>query len=248
MKKSIKVVAFTAIIASLLSFVGCSKSKGSKSKGYGVSFSYADVEVGKSYTDITATIKLMTHRTDMLQDGYTGVPFSKYLEAFKKVYPNITVEIEGITDYASISLLRLQGGDWGDIMMIPSIDKKELSNYFMSFGSLDEMNKEIKFASNWEYDGLVYGIPSTGNAQGVLYNEKVFKDAGIKNLPKTTDEFIEDLKLIKSKTNDIPLYTNYAAGWTMSAWDAYLGGSATADENYMNNVLLHTKDPFKNYY
>lgn len=86
MKKSIKVVAFTAIIASLLSFVGCSKSKGSKSKGYGVSFSYADVEVGKSYTDITATIKLMTYRTDMLQDGYTGVPFSKYLEEFKKLY------------------------------------------------------------------------------------------------------------------------------------------------------------------
>lgn len=247
MKKSIKVVAFTAIIASLLSFVGCSKSKDSKSKGSGVSFSYADVEVGKSYTDITAKIKLMTHRTDMLQDGYTGVPFSKYLEEFKKVYPNITVEIEGITDYASISLLRLQGGDWGDIMMIPSIDKKELSNYFMSFGSLDEMNKEIKFASNWEYAGQVYGVPSTGNAQGVLYNKKVFKDAGIKNLPKTPDEFIEDLKLIKSKTNAIPLYTNYAAGWTMGAWDAYLGGSATADENYMNNVLLHTKDPFKNY-
>ena len=78
--------------------MGCSKSKGSKSKGYGISFSYANVEVGKTYTDITATIKLMTHRTDMLQDGYTGVPFSKYLEEFKKVYPNITVEIEGITE------------------------------------------------------------------------------------------------------------------------------------------------------
>lgn len=141
----------------------------------------------------------------------------------------------------------MQGGDWGDIMMIPSIDRKELSNNFMYFGSLSEMNKEIKFASNWEYDGQVYGIPSTGNAQGVIYNIKVFKDAGIKNLPKTTDEFIEDLKLIKSKTNAIPLYTNYAAGWTMGALDAYLGGSATADENYMNNILFHTKDPFKNY-
>ena len=64
----------------------------------------------------------------------------------------------------------MQGGDWGDIMMIPSIDKKELSNYFMSFGSLGEMNKEIKFASNWEYDGLVYGIPSTGNE---LYSKVV---------------------------------------------------------------------------
>jgi hypothetical protein len=33
----------------------------------------------------------------------------------------------------------------------------------------------------------------------------------------------------------------------MGAWDAYLGGSATGDADYMNNVLLHTKNPFKNY-
>ena len=33
----------------------------------------------------------------------------------------------------------------------------------------------------------------------------------------------------------------------MGAWDAYLGGSATGDADYMNNVLLHTKNPFQNY-
>ncbi len=247
MKKSIKVIAFAAIVGSLMSFAGCSKKEGSSKAAAGDVLGYADVELGKTYTDVTATIKLLSHRTDMLQETYSGVTFAEYLKEFNKVYPNITVEIEGITDYASTSLLRLQGGDWGDIMMIPAIDKKELGNYFLSFGSLDEMNKVIKFASQWEYDGNVYGIPSTGNAQGVLYNKKVFKDAGITQLPKTPDEFIEDLKLIKANTDAIPLYTNYAAGWTMGAWDAYLGGSATGDENYMNNVLLHTKDPFKNY-
>ena len=41
------------------------------------------------------------------------------------------------------------------------------------------------------------------------------------------------------------MYTNYAAGWTMGAWDAYIGGTATGDPDYMNNVLTHSKNPFK---
>ncbi len=246
MKKLLKVISVAAAITAMLSLTSCSKKEQTKASSTGV-LNYSQVELGKTGSDISATIKLLTHRTDMLQDSYTGVTFAKYLAEFNKLYPNIKVEIEGITDYASIALLRLQGGDWGDIMMIPAIDKKELSNYFISFGDLKTMEKQIKFATNWEYDNQVYGIPSTGNAQGVLYNKKVFKQAGITKLPKTTDEFIEALKLIKEKTNAIPLYTNYAAGWTMGAWDAYLGGSATGDADYMNNVLLHTKNPFKNY-
>ena len=246
MKKLIKVFSAVIAVTATLTIFGCSKKAGSSAPSSAL-LKYADVELGKSGTDISATLKLMTHRTDMLQDSYTGVPFSKYLAEFNKLYPNIKVEIEGITDYASVSLLRLQGGDWGDIMMIPAIDKKELKNYFVSFGNLETMEKQIKFATNWEYENEVYGIPSTGNAQGVLYNKKVFKQAGITKLPTTTEEFINDLKLIKEKTNAIPLYTNYAAGWTMGAWDAYLGGSATGDADYMNNILLHTKNPFKNY-
>ena len=247
MKKLIIVLSAVLAVTAILSFVGCSKKSASSTASTGGALKYADVELGKTGSDISATIKLLTHRTDMLQDSYTGVTFAKYLTEFNKLYPNIKVEIEGITDYASVSLLRLQGGDWGDIMMIPAIDKKELKNYFVSFGDLPTMEKQIKFATNWEYDNEVYGIPSTGNAQGVLYNKKVFKEAGITKLPASTEEFIADLKLIKEKTNAIPLYTNYAAGWTMGAWDAYIGNNATGDNTYFNQKLLHTKDPFKDY-
>lgn len=242
MKKMVKMITVALAALAVVSLAGCSK----KSAGGSAGMSYADVELGKSYTDVTATIKLLTQRTDMLKPDYLGVSFAKYLEEFNKMYPNIKVEIEGITDYASTSLLRLQGGDWGDIMMIPAVDKKDLATYFMSFGDQATMDKQIKFASQWAFDNKVYGIPSTGNAQGVLYNKKVFADAGITTLPKTPDEFIADLELVKKNTKAIPLYTNYAAGWTMGAWDAYLGGSATGDANYMNNVLLHEKDPFAN--
>jgi len=131
--------------------------------------------------------------------------------------------------------------------MIPALDKKDLGTYFLPFGTVEEMDSQIKFASQWAYDGICYGVPTTGNAQGVLYNKKVFEKAGITSIPKTTAEFISALEAIKEKTDAIPLYTNYAAGWTMGAWDAYLGGSATGSADYMNNTLIHEKNPFRNY-
>ena len=79
---------------------------------------------------------------------------------------------------------------------------------------------------------------STGNAQGVLYNKQVFKQAGITKLPKTTG-----IKTHQKQTNAIPLYINYAAGWTMGAWDAYLGCSATGDADYMNNIAFVSDNP-----
>ena len=208
---------------------------------------YKSIELGKTGTDVTAEIHLLTHRTDMLEADYNGTTWDQYIAEFNKVYPNITVDVEGITDYATDSLTRLQAGSWGDIMMIPAVDKSELPNYFISFGSSDEVADEVNFSTNWQYDGQTYGIPSTGNAQGIVYNKKIFKDAGITKLPTTPEEFIDDLKAIKEKTKAIPLYTNYAAGWTLGAWDAYISGTATGDSTYMNQKLLHTKDPFKDY-
>lgn len=205
---------------------------------------YTSVVLGETGKDITTTIKVLTHRTDMMADDYPGTSWNAYIAAFNEVYPGITVDIEGITDYAEDSLLRLQGGDWGDVMMIPGIDASEYSNYFMPYGSVDQMAGAIRFAKDKQYDGVCYGVPSTGNAQGVLYNKAVFEKAGITSLPKTTDEFISDLKLVKEKTDAIPLYTNYAAGWTMGAWDAYIAGTATGDATYMNQKLPHTANPF----
>lgn len=130
------------------------------------------------------------------------------------------------------------------MMMIPTVDASELQNYFLPFGTVDNLKDEVHYVYAQQYDGNVYGISSTGNAVGIVYNKKVFKDAGITELPKTSDELISDLKLIKDKTDATPLYTNYAAGWTMGAWDAYIGGTATGDAKYMNQELLHTEDPF----
>lgn len=202
--------------------------------------SYSDITLGTDYTDLTATIKFLHHKTDREEDG----TMANLIAEFNKTYPNITVETEGVTDYAEDSLLRLTTGDWGDIMFIPAVDKADLSTYFMPLDTVENLDKTLNFAIQWEYDGNSYGIPYMGNAQGVLYNKKVFSDAGVTDLPKTPDEFIDALKAIDEKTDAIPLYTNYAAGWTMGAWDAYLGCVSNGDDTYLNQKFAHDADPF----
>ena len=57
---------------------------------------YGSITLGEDYTDLTASIKFIHHKTDREQDG----SMAKYIEAFNQDYPNISVETEGITDYA----------------------------------------------------------------------------------------------------------------------------------------------------
>jgi len=208
---------------------------------------YADITLGEDYTDLETTITVFNHRTDLDSEDYGGVTWKEYLDAFHEMYPGIQVDITTDTNYADDALTHLQSGDYETVMMIPAVDKADLSIYFMSFGDLDTMNGLINYASQWAYEDEVYGIPSTATAQGIVYNKKVFEEAGITELPMTPDEFIEALKKIKENTDAIPLYTNYAAGWTMGAWDAYIGGNATGDAAYLNQKLLHEKDPFRDY-
>lgn len=250
-----KVVALSLIMAMVASMTACG-SKGSsasdaekegKDSGEEVETTYADIVLGETYKDLKTTIKVFNHRTDLADADYAGTNWDEYIAEFEKLYPGIKVDVETDTNYADDALLRLQGGDWGDIMMIPAVDKGELSTYFMSYGDLKTMEGQINYANTWMYDDQVYGIPSTATAQGIVYNKAVFEKAGIKDIPKTPEEFIEDLQAIKDKTDAIPLYTNYADGWTMGAWDAYLGGSATGKATYMNQELLHAKDPFQDY-
>lgn len=262
-----KVLAVTLVAAMTMSMVACggnetndavdnkketdttvSDTEGNETGNQEETLSYANIVLGESYTDITTTIHVFNQRTDMAEASYPGKNWEAYIADFNELYPNITVEVETDTNYSEDSLLRLQSGDWGDIMMIPAVDKVDLSTYFLPYGTLEEMTSEIRFVNTWEYDGLVYGVPSTGNAQGVVYNKRVFEEAGVTELPKTPDEFIAALQAIKAYDETIiPLYTNYADGWPMEQWDGQIAGTTTGDPTYMNQKLLHAQDPFKDY-
>lgn len=203
---------------------------------------FNSLKVGTDHTDVKADLKILTHRTDIV-----NTTFKKYITEFQKMYPNVTIKYESVTNYADDVTTRMSTDNWGDVCMIPaSIPNTELADHFEPLGEVDTLSKTYNFVTNKAYDGTCYGMSSTGNVQGVVYNKKVFKNAGLSDLPKTPEEFLKDLQTIKDKTGGkiIPLYTNFAAKWTMGAWDAYIGGCATGNPDFMNLKLAKMKDPF----
>ncbi|MDR3284585.1 MAG: ABC transporter substrate-binding protein [Treponema sp.] len=228
-----------AIMGVLIVAAGCSKKQASSSQQAEIPAIDA-VKLGEEYRDLSATIQVKTHRTDIIDTVLKG-----YVADFQKMYPNIKVVYEGVTDYAATITTRLSTPQWGDICMIPTtVPNTELGNYFQPLGKTDALAQFYNFADNKAHANITYGLSSTNNVQGVLYNRAVFKAAGITEVPKTPDAFLDALAKIKANTKAIPLYTNFAAGWTMGAWDAYIGGSATGDPDFMNIILPHAQNPF----
>ena len=77
----------------------------------------------------------------------------------------------------------------------------------------------------------------------LVVNMKVFKDAGVKEFPKTPEDFVKALKKVKEHNSEVtPLYTNYAAGWTLTNWDFVKAGAA-GDADFTNK-LTTDKAPF----
>ena len=247
MKKILSMLLVLALALSLMACKGKEESNGGKNNEKtsggsveGTMPTIDSLELGTDYTDIKADLEFLTHRTDIVDTR-----FQEYIAEFQKMYPNINIIYEAITDYAEDVTIRLTTDDWGDICMIPTtVQKSELPGLFVSFGTLEGVGKNYDYLNNFAFEGNVYGIPSTVNAQGIVYNKKVFEEAGVTEIPKTPEEYLDALQKIKDNTDAIPMYTNFAAGWTMGAWDAYIGGSATGDPDFMNNVLVHSKNPF----
>ncbi len=244
MKKAMSLLLALVMLTGLLA--ACGGGGGGKEPEYSGP-SYASLKVGEDYTDLTAELRVITHRTDLIQEDPDRRDFTDFAKVFNALYPNIIIKYEGITNYNDDMTARISSSNWGDICMIPTtILLPDLNMYFHPMCALSEIESDYNFATNRAYDGQVYGIPSTGNAQGIIYNKKVAEAAGYtgENLPKTPDAFLKFLQDIKDKTDAIPLYTNFAAGWTMTAWDAYIYGGATADPDWKNITMPQTKDPF----
>ena len=254
MKSLQKVLSVVLAGAMALTATACQGGKGSSSgaapassKGEVSSGASLDtvptidkINLGTDYKDVKADLTILTNRSDIYQ-----TTFKDYIKKFQELYPNINIKYQASTKYDDDTTTRLATKNWGDICSIPStVKNSEFADHFISFGKVSDLSKIYNFTTAKYYQGECYGISTMGNVEGVVYNKKVYKDAGITTLPKTPDEFLNDLKLVKSKTKAIPLYTNFAAGWTMGKWDIYDGIAATGDADFMNQKLQKMKDPF----
>ncbi|MCL3862330.1 ABC transporter substrate-binding protein [Actinotalea sp. K2] len=177
-------------------------------------------EAGGDTGEIAGDITVLTNRTDIVDTVFQG-----YKEQFESEYPDVTVTFEAITDFEGEVTTRMSTADYGDVLLIPnSVAPADLPDFFEPLGSVEELSETYRFVtSEQNFGGDVYGIAITGNANGLVYNKRVWEEAGVTDAPATPEEFLDALQAIADSTDAIPLYTNYADGWPLSQWNSNRG-------------------------
>ena len=198
------------LLATSLIFTGCgSKKEDANSKVSGV-------------------IKVVTNRTDA-EELYAQIESD-----FIKKYPEVEDIIwESSSDYDNYITMRMNTKDYGDVLFVPfsmNGNPSEYQNYFESLGTVSDLDKKYVDVTEASYEDKVYGLPTVLNSLGIVYNEEVFKKAGITEMPKSTEEFIQVCKTIKEKTGVTPFFTNYKRlGVWGGALSSYAGNNFKAD-------------------
>lgn len=215
------------ILAGALTFgslTGCGGNANTGSTG-------GDAKSGK-------TLTVLTHRTDMEET------FKKYKEDFESSHAGTTINFEAVNDYQNTMSTRMSTEDYGDVLMMPAnISKTQYKDFYEPIGTNDELKGKYAYLDNANVDGTVYGLSTGANANGLVYNEKVLKDAGITKLPTSPEEFQAMLKAIKEKEPDVtPLYTNYVADWSLTNWCNALQIGMSGDVDYMNKLVYNKKE------
>ncbi|PAZ11409.1 sugar ABC transporter substrate-binding protein [Streptomyces sp. SA15] len=185
----------------------------------------ADAKAADDPSKVSGAIKVLTQRTDLVADG----TMKKYAAEFNKTYPKVKVEFEALTNYETEVKIRMNTENYGDVLLIPAVIKKDdYPRFFASLGTEAERSKKYLFTDYTTVDGKVYGQSPIGVIPGFLYNKKVWEEAGVTQWPATPAEFVTALKAIKSKTDAVPYYTNFAAQWPLSQW-TQVNGSVNCD-------------------
>jgi ABC-type glycerol-3-phosphate transport system substrate-binding protein len=226
------------LVVSLLAACG---GKNNESEGAASpSASASASESASPSSNIGGKIKVLTHRTDFVNDG----TMDKYVAKFKEKYPNAEIEFEALTNYAADIKVRLTTGEAGDVNMIDaSLSNSDLPKYYEPLP--DSMFENVYFPDLKAFEGKRYGIATGVNTQGIVYNKQAFKKAGIDKVPTTLDELYAAAQKLKD-AGIIPLYMNYGAQWPVGNWAEgsvkYVAGDMKLFDKYVTDDAPFTVD------
>ncbi|GAA1135577.1 extracellular solute-binding protein [Streptomyces javensis] len=146
-------------------------------------------------------------------DGSTPDGWTKDVKAAfaKKTGAKLKLEIQQWNGIQQKVTTALSESDPPDVL---EIGNTQTPSYAQTGGlaELGDLKKSI--GADWAesinksavYDGKQYAAPWYAANRVVLYNKKIWAEAGIKDTPKTRTEFFQDLDAIKKKTDAEPIY------------------------------------------
>ncbi|GAA0438823.1 extracellular solute-binding protein [Streptomyces luteireticuli] len=186
-------IAATGVAALLVSVAACGSDKGDKDSGSGDS-------KGK-----TLTVWFM--------DGSNPPGWTKAVQAEfeQKTGARLDVQVQkwdGIQQKLTTALSESTPPD------VFEVGNTQTPSYAETGGLADlgDLKKEI--GKDWTeslnkpavFDGTQYAAPWYAANRVVIYNKKIWADAGIKDVPKTRADFFKDLEAIQKKGDAEPLY------------------------------------------
>ncbi|WOX13948.1 ABC transporter substrate-binding protein [Streptomyces sp. N50] len=136
---------------------------------------------------------------------------------------------------------KLAGGQMEDVFYTYFTDAKhvvdinqaaDLTPYIKELKSYDTLQKQLR--DIYTVDGKIYGIPRTGYSMGLIYNRKLFQQAGLDpdKAPTTWAEVRADAKKIAALGNGTVGYADYSAqnqgGWHFTAEMYSQGGDVVS--------------------
>ncbi len=177
-----------------------------------------------------STLTIESWRNDDLQ-----IWNDKIIPAFEKAYPDIKVTFQPTApkEYNAALNSKLDAGTAGDIIACRPFDASlELfkKGQIASVNDLKGMDNFSDVAkAGWSTDDgkTTFCVPVAAVLHGFIYNKDAFDKAGIKEVPKTSEEFFADLDKIKADGT----YTPLAMG-TPDQWEAATMGYQNIGPNY----------------
>jgi len=146
-------------------------------------------------------------------DGSTPPNWTKDLTAAFETQTGATLKFEtqkwdGIQQKITTALSEENPPD------VIEVGNTQTPAYAATGGLADLSDLKSEIGTDWTealnassiYDGKQYAAPWYFANRVVIYNKKVWADAGITDTPKTRDEFYKDLDAIDKKTDAEPLY------------------------------------------
>ncbi|MQY13614.1 Maltose/maltodextrin-binding protein [Streptomyces sp. RB5] len=146
-------------------------------------------------------------------DGSTPDPWLKDLTAEfeKKTGAKLKFEVQQWNGIQQKITTALSESNPPDVL---EVGNTQTPAYAATGGLSDLSDLKSEVGADWTealnessiYDGKQYAAPWYFANRVVIYNKKIWADAGIAAPPKTRQEFLDDLKLIGDKTDAEPIY------------------------------------------
>lgn len=188
MKKLLSMAICVILVAGI--FTGCGTTdKSSDSANAAVSSEQSTAQTQAEETQAEEA-KPVTVSILQCQPEYSDA-YNAYVAEYKKVAPNVTIDLQVLqADYPTVLKSKIAANTIPDIFMTAAGGElkayaeysADLSNEPLASAMLDGVKKDMT------YDGKLLGVPLVMDTFPLIYNKKLFADAGITELPKTLTE------------------------------------------------------------